>query len=48
MASYIVTYNADYLVEADSEDEAIELAIEKHFKAPDGSWEAELDGPTNS
>jgi hypothetical protein len=41
--SWQVEYSATYWVMADSEDEAIELAIEEHSKGPDGSWEAELE-----
>jgi hypothetical protein len=41
--SYQVEYSATYWVQAESEDEAIELAMEEHYKAPDGSWEAELE-----
>lgn len=44
MPSYLVKYEAEYVVEADNEEDAIDAAIELHFKAPDGSWEAELDG----
>jgi hypothetical protein len=38
-----VNYNATYWVEADSEDEAIELAIEKHADMPNGDWEGFID-----
>ena len=38
MTKYIVDYYASYTVEADNEDEAIELAIQEHFDMPDGSW----------
>ena len=41
--SWQVEYSATYWVKADSEDEAIELAIEEHAKGPDGSWDAELE-----
>jgi len=41
--SWQVEYSATYWVQAESEDEAIELAIEEHSKGPDGSWEAELE-----
>lgn len=44
MSQYLVKYEAEYLVEADNEEEAIDAAIELHFKAPDGDWSAELDG----
>jgi hypothetical protein len=38
---YEVSYTATYYVEAEDEDEAIELAIEEHYENPDGSWEIE-------
>jgi hypothetical protein len=38
---YEVSYIAYYYVEADDEDEAIELAIEEHENLPDGSWQVE-------
>lgn len=41
--SYQVEYSATYWVSAESEDEAIELAMEEHSNGPDGSWEAELE-----
>ena len=41
--SYQVTYEATYYVRANSEDEAIDLAIEQHSDGPDGSWEAQLE-----
>lgn len=40
MTTYRVDYNASYWVEAENEDEAIELAIEEHSHMPDGDWEA--------
>jgi hypothetical protein len=40
MASWQVEYNATYWVEAETEDEAIELAIESHSDLPNGDWEA--------
>jgi hypothetical protein len=43
LKSWQVEYSATYWVQAESEDEAIELAMEEHYKAPDGSWEAELE-----
>ncbi len=42
MKRYLVTYTAEYEVEALDEDEAIDQAIEIHFELPNGSWEAEL------
>jgi hypothetical protein len=41
--SWQVEYNATYWVEAETEDEAIELGIEAHADLPDGSWEAMID-----
>jgi hypothetical protein len=38
-----VEYSAAYWVEATSEDEAIEKAMEEHSEFPDGSWEAMID-----
>lgn len=35
-----VEYNATYWVEAETEDEAIEKAIEAHADTPDGDWNA--------
>jgi hypothetical protein len=43
MASWQVTYEATYWVEATTEEEAIDLAIDKHFELPDGNWSAELE-----
>ena len=43
MASWQVEYSATYWVEAETEDEAIDLAMEQHSEMPDGSWEAELE-----
>jgi hypothetical protein len=43
MASWQVEYNATYWVEAETEDEAIELAIESHADLPNGDWEANLE-----
>jgi hypothetical protein len=43
MASWQVEYNATYWVEAETEEEAIELAIEQHSDLPDGDWNAELE-----
>ena len=43
MKSYQVEYQATYWVEADSEEQAIELAIEQHEHLPDGDWEAMID-----
>ena len=40
---YQVEYNAAYWVEANSEEEAIELAIEQHSDLPNGDWEAMID-----
>jgi hypothetical protein len=42
MKKYLVTYTAEYEVEALDEDEAIDQAIEIHFELPDGVWEATI------
>jgi hypothetical protein len=47
MASWQVEYNATYWVEAETEDEAIELAMEQHSDLPDGDWNAELERQWN-
>jgi hypothetical protein len=39
MKKYLVTYTAEYEVEALDEDEAIAMAIEIHEDLPDGIWE---------
>lgn len=38
-----VEYSATYWVEATSEDEAIDLAMEQHADLPDGSWDAFIE-----
>jgi hypothetical protein len=38
-----VSYNATYWVEATSEEEAIDKAMEVHADLPDGDWEAMID-----
>jgi hypothetical protein len=43
MASWQVEDNATYWVEVETEDEAIELAIESHADLPNGDWEANLE-----
>jgi hypothetical protein len=43
MKSWQVEYSAVYWVDAETEDEAIELGMEKHSEFPDGSWEAMID-----
>jgi hypothetical protein len=43
MKSYQVTYSATYWVNAESDEQAIELAIEQHEQLPDGDWEAMID-----
>lgn len=40
---YQVEYSAVYWVEANSEDEAIELAIAEHQEMPNGDWDAFID-----
>jgi hypothetical protein len=41
--TYQVDYTATYWVEAENEDEAIELAIYQHEDLPDGDWNARID-----
>jgi hypothetical protein len=41
--SYQVSYNATYWVNAESEEQAIELAIAEHEDMPNGDWEAMID-----
>jgi hypothetical protein len=43
MKTWQVNYIATYWVRAETEDEAIDLAMEEHFNNPDGSWEAMID-----
>lgn len=43
MKTYQVEYSATYWVQADSEEQAIELAIEQHEQLPDGDWNAFID-----
>jgi hypothetical protein len=43
LKTWQVEYSAAYWVEATSEDEAIEKAMELHADLPDGSWEAMID-----
>lgn len=43
MKSYQVEYSAVYWVNAESEEQAIELAIEEHEQMPNGDWEAMVD-----
>ena len=43
MKTWKVEYNATYWVEAETEDEAIDLGMEKHSELPDGDWNAEID-----
>jgi hypothetical protein len=43
LKTWQVEYNATYWVEAATEDEAIELAIESHADLPNGDWEANLE-----
>jgi hypothetical protein len=40
---YQVEYQATYWVQAESEEQAIELAIEEHNDMPNGDWEAFID-----
>jgi hypothetical protein len=41
MSEWKVSYVAEMWVEADSEDEAIEKAVDEWAGMPDGNWEAE-------
>ena len=41
--TYQVEYQATYWVTAESEEQAIELAIEEHNDMPNGDWEAMID-----
>lgn len=41
--TYQVEYSAVYWVTADSEEDAIEKAIEEHEDMPNGDWEAFID-----
>lgn len=43
MKTWQVEYNAAYWVEAETEEEAIEKAIQQHEDMPDGDWEAFID-----
>ena len=43
MKTYQVEYNATYWVEAESEEQAVELAIIQHEDMSDGDWEAYID-----
>ena len=40
---YQVEYSAVYWVEADSEEDAIELGMIEHEDNPNGDWEAMID-----
>jgi hypothetical protein len=43
LKTWQVEYSATYWVQATSEDEAIELGMEKHYDLPDGDWNAFID-----
>lgn len=43
MATWQVEYNATYWVEAASEEEAIQLAIDEHEDMPNGDWDANIE-----
>lgn len=43
MKTYQVEYSATYWVQAENEEQAIELAIEQHEDLPDGDWNAFID-----
>jgi hypothetical protein len=38
-----VEYSATYWVSAQTEEEAIDNAMEIHYKSPDGDWNAFID-----
>ena len=40
MKTWQVEYEATYWVEAETEEEAIEKAMEQHSEMPDGDWNA--------
>lgn len=42
-----VEYNATYWVDAETEEEAIDKAMEIHYDLPDGDWNAFIE-PYNS
>jgi hypothetical protein len=43
MKTWQVEYSATYWVEATSEEEAIDLAIEEHSDLPNGDWSAFIE-----
>jgi hypothetical protein len=43
LKTWQVEYNATYWVEATSEEEAIDKAMEQHADLPDGDWNAMID-----
>lgn len=47
MKTWQVEYTAVYWVDAETEDEAIDLAIEQHSDLPNGDWNAFIE-PYNS
>jgi hypothetical protein len=42
--SWTVVYHCEYDVVAETEDDAIEIALEMHAELPDGVWEAIEEG----
>jgi hypothetical protein len=44
---YQVTYEATYYVDAESESDALDRAIEQHGEFPDGTWETVRDPYTS-
>ncbi len=40
---YQITYTAVYYVDADNEDNALDLAMEQHSELPDGGWDVIRD-----
>jgi hypothetical protein len=43
LKTWQVEYSATYWVEATSEEEAIDLAIEQHSDLPNGDWNAFIE-----
>lgn len=43
LKTWQVNYIATYWVKAESEEQAIDTAMEEHAKFPDGIWEAMID-----
>lgn len=43
MSKYTVFYEAEYDVEADNDDDALQIALEMHASLPDGVWTVNKD-----